>query len=91
MSDNLSIGGVSPLLTNGRFAPNYPANQSLPVPDVQGVVAVTRFSGSMRRIVERSSMRQARVRAIQSEIENGNYETLERISGTVDRLLDVIA
>ena len=91
MNDNLSIGGVFPLLTNGRFASNYPANQSLPVPDVQGVVAVTRFSGYMRRIVERSSMRQARVRAIQSEIENGNYETLERISGTVDRLLDVIA
>ena len=91
MSDNLSIGGVSPLLTNGRFAPGYPMHRSPPVPDAQGGVAVTRFSGALRRIVERSSMRQARVRAIQSEIENGNYETLERISGTVDRLLDVIA
>jgi len=36
-------------------------------------------------------MRQARVRAVQADIENGNYETPERISGTVDRLLDVIA
>ena len=91
MSDNLSIGGVSPLLTNGRFAPGYPMHRPPPAPDAQGGVAVTRFSGALRRIVEQSSMRQARVRAVQADIEYGNYETPERISGTVDRLLDVIA
>jgi hypothetical protein len=36
-------------------------------------------------------MRQARVRALQTEIEGGDFETPERISGTVERLLDVIA
>ena len=91
MSDNLSISGVSPLLANGRFAPGYPMHLPPSAPDTQGGVAVTRFRGALRRIVEQSSMRQARVRAIHAEIENGNYETLERISGTVDRLLDVIA
>ena len=91
MSDNLSIGGVSPLLTNGRFAPGYPMHRPPPAPDTQSGVAVTRFSGALRRIVEQSSMRQARLRAIQADIENDNYETPERISGTVDRLLDLIA
>ena len=91
MSDNLSIDSISPLFSNGRLASGYPAHRPTPTSDAQCGVAVTRFSGAMRRIVEQSSMRQARVRAIQTEIENGNYETPERISGTVDRLLDVIA
>ena len=90
MSDNLSISGVSPLITNGRFASGYPMHRPPPAPDAQGGVAVTRFSGALRRIVEQSSMRQARVRAIQSDIENDNYETPERIRKTVERLLDVI-
>lgn len=91
MSDNLSISGVSPLLTNGRFAPGCSMHWPPPAPDVQGGVEVTRFRGVLRRIVEQSSMRQARVRAIHAEIENGNYETPERISGTVDRLLHLIS
>ena len=91
MSDNLSIGGISPSYPNGRLAPGYPIHRPPPIADLQGGFAVTRFSDALQRIVERSSMRQARVRAIQADIENGNYETPERISGTVDRLLDVIA
>ncbi len=91
MSSNISIGGVSLLLTNRRFVPNDPVHQCLAVPDVQSGVAVSRFGDGIRRIVEQSSMRQARVHAIQAEIENGDYETPERIGGTVDRLLDVFA
>jgi len=91
MSDNISIGGISPSYPNDRPAPGYAIQRPPPTPDLQGGVAVTRFSDALQRIVEQSSMRQARVRAIQAEIENGAYETTERISGTVDRLLDVIA
>ena len=91
MSDNLSIGGISPLLTDGRFTPGYPVQRPAADPDAQGGVVVPRFSDALRRIVEQSSMRQARLRAVQTEIENGNYVTHERISGTVERLLDVIA
>jgi len=40
---------------------------------------------------ELSSYRAARARAIREQIEDGTYETRERISGTVERLLDVIA
>ncbi|HNQ24433.1 MAG TPA: hypothetical protein PKK06_15210 [Phycisphaerae bacterium] len=38
-----------------------------------------------------SSLQQARQAAIRAEIQNGTYETLERLNGTVDRLLDVLA
>jgi len=91
MSDNFSIDGIVPSFPIGRLAPGYPTHRPSPTPDVQGSAAVPRFSDTLRRLVEPSSMRQARVRAIQSEIEDGNFETPERISGTVDRLLDVIA
>jgi len=90
MSGNFSLSGVSPLLTNGRFAPGCPTHRPPPASDAEGGVAVTRFGGALRRIVEQSSMRQARLRAIQADIENGYYETPERISVTVDRLLVVI-
>lgn len=38
-----------------------------------------------------STFRSARVRAVREEILAGNFETSERIDGTVNRLLDVIA
>lgn len=96
MSEILSVGGISPSFPNGRLAPDYPVHRPLPDPTAEAVeplggVAVTRSGYALRRIVEQSSMRQARVRAIQSEIETCTYETSERISGTVDRLLEVIA
>lgn len=46
---------------------------------------------TLSRIAEESSFRIARARAIRDEIENGTYETPERITGTVERLLDVLA
>jgi len=91
MSGILNIDSISPLFPNGRIAPVYPMNRPPSDPDVQGGVAVTRLGGRLRRIVEQSSMRQARMRAVQTEIEDGIYETPERIGGTVDRLLEVIA
>jgi hypothetical protein len=90
MSDNFSISGISPLLTNSRFAPEYPMLRPPPIPDARGSVAVRQFRGALRRIVEQSSMRQARVRAIRAEIESGNYEPPAHLRH-VDRLLDVIA
>ena len=91
MSEILSIGGISPPFPNGRLASSHPVHRAGPDPDAQGGVAVPRFSDALRQIVAQSSMRQARVRAVQTEIGNGTYETPERISGTVDRLIDVIA
>lgn len=91
MSEILNIGGIFPTFHNGRYASSHSVPRCDPDPDAQGGVAVPRFSDALRRIVERTSLRQARVHAIQSEIETGIYETSERISGTVERLLTVIA
>lgn len=91
MSGILSIDCISPSFPNDQITPVYPMNRPPSAPDAQGGVAVARFNGTLRRILEHSSMRQARVRAVQTEIEYGDYETPERISGTVDRLLEVIA
>ena len=91
MSEVLSIGGTTPPFPKVGLPSGHPPPRYVPDPDAQGGVAVWRFSDALRRLVEPSTMRQARVRAVQAEIETGAYETPERISGTVDRLLDVIA
>ena len=45
---------------------------------------------ALQRAVGLSSLRIATTAAIRTEIEDGTYETPERINGTIDRLLDVI-
>ena len=48
------------------------------------------LSRALAQGVDQSSLRIARTRAIRAAIENGTYETPERINGTARRLLDVI-
>lgn len=55
------------------------------------IVEMSEFAEALARAAERSTFRIARTRAIRAEIVAGTYETPERINGTVDRLLDVIA
>ena len=45
----------------------------------------------LARSVEPSSLTLARAGAIRAEIAAGTYETVERIEGTVARLIDVLA
>ena len=54
-------------------------------------VDVSRRGDAATRAVEKSSLRIARTRAIRAEILAGTYETADRINGTVERMLDVIA
>lgn len=54
-------------------------------------IEVSSFGDALARAVETSSLRIARTRAIRAEIVAGIYETPERIHGTVERILDVIA
>ncbi len=51
---------------------------------------LTRHSESHEIRLERSSLRRAKLAAVREQIALGTYETPERISGTVHRLLDVI-
>ncbi len=61
--------------------------QSAPAADT---VEFSRMGRTLARAAEESSLRLARARAIRTEIENGTYETPERIDMTAQRLLDVI-
>ena len=53
-------------------------------------VELSRFGRELADAMQTSSLRLARTQAIRVEIENHTYETPERLSGTADRLLDVI-
>ena len=44
---------------------------------------------SLSEALESSSMRLAQIRAVRTEIENGTYETPERIEATARRLIDI--
>ena len=55
------------------------------------MVEISRFGVLLSDAIEPSTFSIARVHAIRAEIRAGAYETTERIDGTVERLLDVIA
>ena len=63
---------------------------NLPDAPSRDVVEFSEFGRSLARELPPSSFRRARVEAIRLQIAAGTYETPERISGTVDRLLDVV-
>ncbi|MHC4696165.1 MAG: hypothetical protein ACYTFA_05425 [Planctomycetota bacterium] len=57
---------------------------------LRDTVEFSRMGCTLARAVEESSLRIAQTRAIRAEIENGTYETPERIDRTAERVLDVI-
>ena len=57
---------------------------------VQDTVEFSSFGRALAEATEQSTFRLARLRAVRNEIERGDYETPERLRGTVDRLLEVI-
>jgi anti-sigma28 factor (negative regulator of flagellin synthesis) len=91
MSANIDINGISNLPPIAPTAPNLtiPTRQETPVAE-SDTVELSRFGRALARAAEQSSLSVARVRAIRLEIENGIFETPERINGTVNRLLDVL-
>lgn len=54
-------------------------------------VEISKFGEAIAQASNESTLRLAQIRAVRSEIENGTYENRERIDGTVERLLDVLA
>ena len=94
MSEISGIGNIiNPYARNvARPALYTPATRTIPTPNVEAErVEQSRFGALLSHAVEQSSFQIARARAIRAEIENGTFETAERIKGTVERLLDVIA
>jgi len=83
-----SIYQLPPL--SGKPAASTSARAS--IHEIRGDVAeISELGRAMARSVEESSLRLAYTRAIRAQIENGTYETAERIDATAQRLLDVIA
>ena len=78
-SVNLEAAGTTPSATrSGRTAPT-------------DTVEFSRAALRQVDAVEESTWRIARQAAIKAEIEEGTYITNERLAGTVERLLDVLA
>jgi hypothetical protein len=90
MSEILSIGSAVAGPLPGRtelLRQDPPATTTV---DESPIVS-SRFDAELQRILAQSSFRVARARAIAAEIQRGDFETPERIRGTVDRLLDLLA
>jgi hypothetical protein len=51
---------------------------------------LTPFSKALLEATGGSSLRDARINAIRGEIKAGTFETPERLTGTVSRLLDLL-
>lgn len=75
----------NPDISRGAFQ-----TTDLPASASEDVVEFSEVSRSLAAEVSSSSFRRARIEALRQQIAEGNYETAERIRGTVDRLLDVI-
>jgi len=53
-------------------------------------VEISPFGQALSQAADQSSLSLARIHAIRSEIENGSFETQQRIDGTVSRLLEFL-
>ncbi len=90
MSEITNIGSLyalPPLSRESSASTIYRPQTSTPTVDT---VEFSRRGTDLAKAMEESSMRIARTRAIREQIQNGTFETPERINGTVDRLLDII-
>lgn len=90
MSLSINIGPAYPSVSFSRVIARSPTPPVTLTVDGDRV-EFSSVGRTLSRIAEESSFRIARARAIRDEIENGTYETPERITGTVERLLDVLA
>lgn len=68
-----------------------PSTGAVSGPVGQDRVEASNSGRALEDTVEVSSFRLAQLRAVQDEIARGTYETPERIAGTVERLLDILA
>ncbi len=86
-----SISGFSPLSYAG--APKRataPAAESHSASPAEDTVEISSFGRALSEATEQSTFRLARIRAVREEIARGEYETPERLRGTIDRLIDVL-
>lgn len=91
MSDVSNIGSVGAAPSFLIEASRLSSQTTRPSSSAIDTVEISPTARAMAGATEKSSLRMARTRAIRAEIENGTYETAERIKGTAARLLDLFA
>jgi hypothetical protein len=88
----INIGNVYPSVS---INPTTPPQSTPPTVVRHGLdgdtFELSRAGAARVRAAEKATFLLAKTRAIRAQIEAGTYETPERINGTVDRLIDVIA
>lgn len=95
MSEISNIGISSTYAASFRNANSASPTQNTPAggSDSLGESDPVEFSRLGRLLAgtqEISSLRLAKIQALRAEIEDGNFETPQRIDGTVDRLIQVL-
>lgn len=86
-----NVGSVYPV--NRPITPDGAATSIRPAVPSHPPFDTVEFSPratALARVAEESSLRIARTNAFRTQIENGTFETPERIEGTITQLLDII-
>jgi|GEM_PF-2636854 len=86
-----NVGAFSSLPPLGRSRRTSVGGAGSPsTSPVRDTVEFSSFGRALAEAASQSTFRLARVRAVRSEIQRGDYETPEKLHATIDRLLDVI-
>ncbi len=92
MSEISNIGMSNSYAAGLRNLSNAPTGQGSRAGQSEGIgetdpVEFSRMGRMLAATTDASSMRQAKIQALRAQIADGTFETPERISGTVDRLM----
>ncbi len=90
MSAIIDISNAYPIPTGPKsiYSPSR-ASQALSAKQ-EDSVEISNIGRSLANANDVSSLSKARLQAVRKEIENGTFETPERLNGTVDRLIQFL-
>ncbi len=83
-----SIGSIKQVVTNGVLTSAEKARQDIATEPRRDSVELSEHARLLDRLHDVSGIREDVVSRVREEIENGTYETRERIDVTIDRLLE---
>jgi len=95
MSEISNIGITNTFAPAYRTAGTAPAEATQPDAVILSLgeadpVEFSRMGRMLAGALENSSLRLAKIQSLRSEIADGSFETPERISGTVDRIIQML-
>lgn len=89
VNTNLPVSNVYSVPPTPSAPVNVNPTASTPAP--ADTVELSQAGLALQNGQDLSSLSQAKVRAVRAEIQAGTYESPQRIEGTIDRVLDVLA